>query len=425
MLRAIDGDDFDVVVAVNLDRLLRGLSDLTTLIDRGAKILTVDGEIDLTSAEGEFQATFLAALARFETNRKSERQLRANRAKASKGQPVPSRRRFGYETDGCTPRESEAEIVRSLFSGFAEGRSLRSMAIELKDSGATVGGGKTWSPLRVRSILSNPFYAGRAVHRGQVMESNFVTPIVSAELFDKTNAILRDPARKTSPGSEVRHLLSGIAFCGVCGEHMNHTTGYKCKVRNDHVFIKKETLESAVLEYIEIWMTENRDNPWSEWDSKRLRELLAQSGELAQESQRITKLLVANGVDIQTVQKRLDEIAAEYAKVQDLIVKERNSSTLAQSIEMVRSFWQREPKSVAFDPERTNPFGFSDLNGTPLEIPEEQFDDFARDYEFFQNWKTFWEQMPLNLKRELLRTLFTITVNKGRDTSRVVIQANT
>jgi site-specific DNA recombinase len=421
MLVAIDNQDIDVVVAVNLDRLLRSLSDLTTLIERNAKVLTVDGEIDLTSAEGEFQATFLAALARFETNRKSERQLRANRAKAARGKPVPTRRRFGYETDGCTPREEEAAIVRSLFEGFAAGRSLRSMAIELKESNATVGGGKTWSPLRVRSILANPFYAGRSVHLGTVVESEYVIPIVGSEQFDATNAILKDPARKTSPGSEIRHLLSGVAECGVCGAKLNYTTGYKCNKRNDHVFIKKETLEKAVLEYIASWMSDNRDNPWSKWDSARLKELLVQSGKLAKESQEITLLLTTRGVDVATVRSKLNSLADEYDDIQAKIVAERSSSTLAQSIELIRAFWNQPKSPIPYDPERTNPFGFTGVDGHPLDIPEGQFDDYAKDAAFFENWPDLWNGMPLNLKRELLKSLFKITLNKGRDVSRIQI----
>src|SRR5699024_3969407 len=70
MLAAAERNEFDMIVAVDLDRLLRQTKDLVTLIETGAKIVTVDGELDLSSASGEFQATVLTGIARFE-DRKS------------------------------------------------------------------------------------------------------------------------------------------------------------------------------------------------------------------------------------------------------------------------------------------------------------------------------------------------------------------
>src|SRR5690625_6338937 len=48
---------FSMVVAVDMDRLLRSTKDLNTLIDLGLRVVTVDGEIDLSTADGEFRAT--------------------------------------------------------------------------------------------------------------------------------------------------------------------------------------------------------------------------------------------------------------------------------------------------------------------------------------------------------------------------------
>lgn len=76
MLQA--ADRIDVVVAVDLDRIARSTRDLNTLIDHGLALVTVDGEIDLSTADGEFRATMLASIARFEVRRKGERQRRAS-----------------------------------------------------------------------------------------------------------------------------------------------------------------------------------------------------------------------------------------------------------------------------------------------------------------------------------------------------------
>lgn len=78
-------DELDVVIGVDLDRVVRSTRDLNTLIDHGLALVTLDGEIDLTTADGEFRASMLASIARFEVRRKGERQTRANSQRAAKG----------------------------------------------------------------------------------------------------------------------------------------------------------------------------------------------------------------------------------------------------------------------------------------------------------------------------------------------------
>ena len=61
----------DIVVAVDVDRIMRSLRDLMTLQDKGARIFTLSGEIDTTTADGQFRGAMLAAIAAFETKREA------------------------------------------------------------------------------------------------------------------------------------------------------------------------------------------------------------------------------------------------------------------------------------------------------------------------------------------------------------------
>ncbi|MCX6495200.1 MAG: recombinase family protein [Actinobacteria bacterium] len=424
MLNAIDAGKFDVVVSVNFDRLLRGLSDLTTLIDKGALILTVDGEIDLTSAEGEFQATLLASLARFETKRKSERQLRANDAKSAKGIPVPTRRRYGYETDGRTLIPAEAAIVRELFDRFTTGASIRSLSMDLIARSIPFGGGKGWPPNRVRAILGNPFYAGKVVHRGVVSESEVVEPAVSEQTFEAAKAILDDPSRRTSPGSEIRHLLSGIAVCGVCGANMNFTTGYKCSLRNDHVFIKKEYLESVVLDWVSIWFFENRDADWLKVDDESTRELLTESAKLTKEIVHNTTLMTDPLVDVSTVRKRLRKLNLERDAIESKVGAQFSKSAQSKSLESVQAFWRQPVDWGEFEDLRESGSSFFfDSDGKPLKLDEDNFEWMSQDYRLLENWRDVWDELGLDLQRDLMKSLFSVTVNKGRTSSRIEILA--
>src|SRR5699024_8669837 len=115
MLDAAEQGEFDMIVAVDLDRLLRQTKDLVTLIETGAKIVTVDGELDLSSSEGELRATIMTGIARFEVRRKAERTIRANQQRREQGTPIVSTRILGYSQNGLEVIEDEADAVRKAF----------------------------------------------------------------------------------------------------------------------------------------------------------------------------------------------------------------------------------------------------------------------------------------------------------------------
>lgn len=254
LLAAVERGDVDVVIGVDLDRLVRKLKDLSDLIDLGAKVTLVDGDIDLTTADGQLRATMLAAVASFETKRKSERQLRGHEYRVSKGRPnTAGVRLFGYERDGVTIVDAEAAIVRELFKDFTTGAGVYTLARVLTASGALTGAGRGWSNTRVRETLANPRYAGDIAYRGETMKSTVVPALVDRALFDTAQAILADPTRRTTPGPSRRHLLSGLMACGVADceglvKYMNHR--YYCNKSYGHPSIKASTAEALVRQAV-------------------------------------------------------------------------------------------------------------------------------------------------------------------------------
>ncbi len=206
MLADTDAGLIDYVVAVDLDRLLRSTRDLNTLIDHGLAAVTIDGEIDLTSADGEFRASMLASISRFEVRRKGERQTRANVQRARKGGVPKGVRLTGYATDGSLVPD-EADVVRRLFEGFAAGDTLRSLSRE-----------HDRTPSTVRTILTNPRYAGRRVYKGEVVGTGSWEPIVGEATFDLVQRLLADPRRRTNrTGSTARKSLGTSLFrCAEC-----------------------------------------------------------------------------------------------------------------------------------------------------------------------------------------------------------------
>lgn len=241
MLGDVGTGKFDVIVARDLDRLLRTLQDLVKLINLGAKVATVDGEIDLTTADGEFRATMLAAVARFEIRRKSERAIGANETRRRKGVPIMRGRILGYDEDGVTQIDDEAAVVKKAFEDFLAGVKITHIARDLAEQGFTTTRGRRWSNENIRSLLSNSRYKGvltkcepdperRKVSRMSPEEyPGAFEATVSADVFDAVQAKLRAPERRRSWGTEPRYLLSGLALCGRCddGKTKVYTSYYR------------------------------------------------------------------------------------------------------------------------------------------------------------------------------------------------------
>lgn len=221
---------YDVVIARDLDRLLRTLQDLVKLIDLGVRVATVDGEIDLTTADGEFRATMLAAVARFEIRRKSERAVGANETRRRTGRPIIRARILGYDDDGVTQIGDEAKAVRKAFEDFVEGKRITHVARDLKKAGFTTSRNQGWSNQNIRHLLRNPKYKGVITKWGSDEEyPGSFDPIVPVDLWEAAQLRLDDPARKRVWGAEPQHLLSGIALCGKChdGETKVYTSYYQ------------------------------------------------------------------------------------------------------------------------------------------------------------------------------------------------------
>jgi site-specific DNA recombinase len=198
----------DIIVAVDQDRLLRGLRDLVTLIDLGLKVVTVDGEIDLASADGEFRATMAAGLARFEGRRKAERMRRANEQRRDKGVPTSGRVPYGYKWIPSAERErrrdpaayeldgERAEVVRDIYKAALGGVPIRSIARDLTLAGHRTlptrarPDGVPLRPSTINRMLLSPYYAAllpipkegatkydqKAITRESCVEGNWPPP---------------------------------------------------------------------------------------------------------------------------------------------------------------------------------------------------------------------------------------------------------
>ncbi len=139
----------DLLVTAKVDRLSRSLVDFATLVERsqreGWSIVTLDLGLDLSTAQGEFVASILAAFARMERRLIGQRTRDAMAAKKHGGGV-----RYGHPSR-LAP-EVQADVARMV----AAGSSLSEVARQMTARGVpTAEGGSRWYASTVRSVLSS------------------------------------------------------------------------------------------------------------------------------------------------------------------------------------------------------------------------------------------------------------------------------
>lgn len=226
LLTLIERGDIGAVVAWHPDRLHRSPAELERFIDlvqrMDCKVATVRaGELDLGTAAGRMTARVVGAVARHESEQKSER-LRRQRAQAAlAGKPHGGRRPFGWQSDRLTLDPLEAAAIRDAADRIIAGGSVRSIATEWNAQGIRPVGGGEWWARNVRNLLVSPRLAGLRVHHGQVVAQGAWAPILTRDEHDLLCASL---AVRTARGRKPASLLSGLLICGRCGGRLTHDT---------------------------------------------------------------------------------------------------------------------------------------------------------------------------------------------------------
>src|SRR5262252_2277119 len=224
-----------------------------------------DARISLADETSEIHTIFNSLAASFERRRARQRTYDALRRRAEAG-AVTGGRVFGYRNErngsGYVHRvidETEAAIVRRIFTLYAEGDGLGRIAKRLNADGvpAARGGTGSWAPTAVREILRRDLYQGRVVwNRSQKITRQGTKAqrqrpatewlereaqalrIVSEPLWEAVerrrrraatmHASLTRDGRRCSrpPGSDLRSpsLLGGLAQCAVCGGSLTSMT---------------------------------------------------------------------------------------------------------------------------------------------------------------------------------------------------------
>jgi site-specific DNA recombinase len=251
LLKDIHAGRLDAVVIWMEDRLYRQVIELAEFLRvcDGAgltRIASAGGEFDLSEPEQRIMLYMKATMAEAEVDRLSRRVRRWHQDRIEKGiQDKSGRRAFGETSKEVTEEQAELEreLIREAVRKLIAGDSLRGIAMDWTKRGIRTPYGNLWRNVNLRRCLLSARLIGMREYEGKLIEGNW-DPIIKREEWDAVKAILEDPERyKNHRGGIPKHLLSGLAYCGLCGNILRVK-----KVRGVRVyFCSPETKTSGCL----------------------------------------------------------------------------------------------------------------------------------------------------------------------------------
>ena len=229
LLADIKASKVQIVVVYKVDRLTRSLSDFAKIVDvldaSGASFVSVTQQFNTTTSMGRLTLNMLLSFAQFEREIAGERirdKIAASKAKGMwMGGTVP----LGYDVKDrkLVINETEAKLVRKIFSRYVGLRSVSLLQAELETQGdrskrrdgtsRRSTGGRPFSRGILYLILQNRLYRGQVSHKGAIYDGQHEA-IIDAELWDLVQAKLASNRRERAlaVGAEAPSLLSGLIF---------------------------------------------------------------------------------------------------------------------------------------------------------------------------------------------------------------------
>jgi DNA invertase Pin-like site-specific DNA recombinase len=250
MLADIEAGAVGAVVAWDLDRLHRRPIELEAFMavadGHRTALATVSGDVDLSTAQGRLVARLKGSVAAHEGEHRRARQVRAFEQMAHGGKPNWSEA-FGYQRTPAgqtVPDPVTGPLVKQAYADILAGASLNDVCRGWNTAEAFTATGKPWTAEILSKFLRKPRNAGLRTYRDNrhgptnrdaVVGKGAWPPLVDESTFWAAQAVLDAPERRPGRKAVRRHLLTGVALCGKCGNplcaswHRDGRIIYVCK----------------------------------------------------------------------------------------------------------------------------------------------------------------------------------------------------
>jgi site-specific DNA recombinase len=230
--------DIDYVIVWKIDRFARNRRDDANLLFEielaGTRLISATENIDQTPA-GRLMHGMLASFAEYYSRNLATEILKGSTEKAKRG-GTPTKAPLGYlnvreqlpsggEVRTIAVDRERAGIITWAFETYATGLySVNDMVTLLAARGLRSQGDRRYSPRplnhsSMHKLLSNRYYAGVVTYRGKQYPGRH-EPLISEELFEQVQAVLKAHAQSGERDRKHSHYLKGSVFCDRCGHRL-------------------------------------------------------------------------------------------------------------------------------------------------------------------------------------------------------------
>ena len=239
----------DMVITKSISRFARNtvtlLETVRELKNMGVDVFFEEQNIHSLSADGELMLTILASYAQEESLSASENQKWRVKQKFSNGQPWRTYM-LGYRYNGeqLVIVPEEAEIVRSIFSDYLDGKGVVAIMKRLNEEGILTQQGFTWHQSAVQRVLRNYTYTGNlllqtkfrenhltkrtVVNRGELPQyhiQNSHEPIIDMDTYKAVQIEMAHRADQFGkPQATATYPFTGLITCAECSKHYRRKT---------------------------------------------------------------------------------------------------------------------------------------------------------------------------------------------------------
>jgi DNA invertase Pin-like site-specific DNA recombinase len=222
MLAALQRGELDYIAIYHGDRLVRQPRDMEDLLDVGAPqgviLVSPTGQYNLADPDHQMMLRWMVARAKNEIDHLSRRLKDGHRRRYEKGHVRAGGRggrAFGFETDSHTHVPAETELIRDAAARLLAGESTKAIVNGWNDAGIQTTAGGAWTHGTFKAMMLRPRYAGLMPDGSSPAAWD---PVLDRQTWEGVKAVLESKAAMfPAVTSNARHLLTGIATCGVCG----------------------------------------------------------------------------------------------------------------------------------------------------------------------------------------------------------------
>lgn len=222
----------DGLLAYDLDRVARDPRDLEDLIDvvessrPRIAVESVSGSLRLNNDGDITMARVMVAVANKSSRDTSRRVTRKHEELAAQGKTGGGGiRPYGYDQNGMTIREEEAEVIRWMAAAILDGETLVGLANRLNQNNVHPVKAEQWNARSVWSVLTGPRIAGLRRFRGVVVGDAVWPAILDRDTWDAVREKISN--RATGHNNQLVRWLTGSLWCPLSGHLLVGTSATK------------------------------------------------------------------------------------------------------------------------------------------------------------------------------------------------------